>query len=204
MAIPEATGKNVAAVAVFEVISVSTKIPIAASATRTQTETPASPSTCSPSHSDRPESENCADKASPPPNSNNTPQGRLSAVSQFNRRTPWYAPPGIINSATPTARAIPASENTGSSSQNTYSEIRETSTQEMAETINTMSTENSPTDIGPRLLHSFRIRSEPPRIRFISGLNMIFVKMNQAPTIKTMDIGMPTSIHRPNPRFISC
>src|SRR5699024_5146813 len=136
MAIPEATGKNVAAVAVFEVISVSTKIPIAASATRTQTETPASHSTCSPSHSDRPESENCADKASPPPNSNNTPQGRLSAVSQFNRRTPWFAPPGIINSATPTTIAMPASEITGSSSPNTYSEIRRTATQAKAGTNN--------------------------------------------------------------------
>src|SRR5699024_7995924 len=146
---------------------VSTKIPIAASATRTQTETPASPSTCSPSHSDRPESENCADKASPPPNSNNTPQGRLSAVSQFNRRTPWFAPPGIINSATPPTIAMPAPELSGPPGPNTHSEIIGTATQEMAASIHTINTGSSPPDLGPSLLHSFRLRSQPPGIRFI-------------------------------------
>src|SRR5699024_2588592 len=135
MAIPEATGKNVAAVAVFEVVSVSTKIPIAASATRTQTETPASPSTCSPSHSARPESENCADKASPPPIPTNAPQDSLTSVAQINRHTPWFAPPGITNSDTPSTIAIPEAETTGSSSPKTHSAIKATATQEMAATI---------------------------------------------------------------------
>ena len=57
-ATPEATGRNVAAVAVFEVISVSSRMPTAAITTSTHTGMSPKPLTCSPSHVDRPDLEN--------------------------------------------------------------------------------------------------------------------------------------------------
>src|SRR5699024_7713089 len=132
-----------------------------------------------------------------------TPQGNLSAVSQFKSRTPWLAPPGRMNSATPTIIAIPASETTASSRPKTYSEISGTATHEVAAITKTMRTDSSPTDIGPSLAHSLRMSSAPPGMCFVSGLNITFVRMNQAPTISTMDKGTPTTIQRPKPRFIS-
>src|SRR5690625_2836811 len=88
IATPEATGRNVAAVAVFEVISVNRRMPTVTNATMTQTGRPESPSTWAPNHSDKPESENWADNARPPPNRSSTPQGNFTAVSQLRRRTP--------------------------------------------------------------------------------------------------------------------
>src|SRR5699024_9635954 len=199
----EATGKNVAAVAVLDVISVSTRMPTAAKPTKTHTGTPAKPSTWVPSQSERPESENCDDNARPPPKSSSTPQGRFRAVSQLRRRTPCSAPPGMTNNATPTIIAIPEAEMTGSSSPKTYSEISGTATQEIAATMKTISTESSPTDIGPSLFHSLRMSSAPPGMFFVSGLNMTLVRMNHAPTINTMESGTPTSIHRPKPNSMS-
>src|SRR5699024_8624967 len=150
-----------------------------------------------------PESENCDDRARPPPNSNRTPQGRFSAVSQFNSRTPLAAPPGSKNMASPTTMAIPASEIRGSSKPRMYSEINGMKTQEMAATMNTINTVSSPLDIGPSFLNSLRMSSAPPGMLSISGLNMTLVKMNQAPNINTIDSGTPTSIQRPKPSSMS-
>ena len=192
MAMPPATGRKVAAVAVLLVSSVRKMTPAVTSSTMTRMGRAPRAPTESPIHWVRPELVNWPERARPPPKRSRTPQGSLVAVSQSMRRTPLLAvpPAGKAKSSRPTATAIPASVMGGDLDQ-----IMGTKIQARAAAIKMMSTRSSPELMAPSLAYSLAMSFLPPGISLISGLKSTLVSRNQQTKSTITDRGTPTSIH---------
>ena len=165
-ATPPRIGMKVAAVAVFDVISVS-RITIAVTAITSQIVGSApSPDTCWPNHWSRPLADTAEARLSPPPNSISTPQGSPASAS-FHSSTIRALPcPGRMNSSTPAAMATPVSSKPASHGNAALTAGIDFSTpgtiQKNAAPMNTASTMRSPWLSGPSARIWSSIISRPP------------------------------------------
>ena len=197
-ATPPMTGRNVAAVAVLLVSSVRKITAVVITATSSRMARPCRLCAWVPIHSVSPEELNCEDSARPPPNSNNTPHGSCTAVDQSSSRTPSFAPAGRMNSNTPAAIAMPASE-MGGSSQINGNEI-----QLIAARAKITATRRSPPEGFPSLASSVLNSLRPPGSSSISGLKISLANSTQVMTSRTLASGSPSSIHRPKLMSMPC
>src|SRR5699024_1095204 len=100
---PRATAKDaiigniMEAVAVLDVISVKKITNAVTSVITTRRFTPCKPVNCVPIHSDKPDSVKPDAIAKPPQNKSKIPQGNLTVVSQYKRKSPFLFFDGIIN-----------------------------------------------------------------------------------------------------------
>ena len=201
--IPGATapriGMIVAAMAVFEAISVIITT-IATSATTTQTvgRLPR-PDTLCPNQASSPVEDTAAARLRPPPNSSSTPQGRPSSASFQSSSICVLPRPGRMNSRIPAAMAVAVSSkppNQGAAALRAGTEARMLGTvQKKAAPRKTSSTIRSPWLRGPRSRICASISPRPPGISGRSKRYITRVIRTQPTSTKTRARGTPIIIH---------
>src|SRR5699024_6020226 len=152
---------------------------------------PLSPINREPIHSDNPDSINPSAIAKPPPNKSKIPHGKLTAVFQSNRRSPFLLTEGIINKIIAKAIAIVPSV----MPLINFDKKKERVIHEKAAKLNTIKTSFSPVEANPSFLCSSSITPLPPGKSFIFEGYATFTKQPQTINMKTHEKGTPNNIH---------